>query len=216
MFPFMHPTTIMLAGPTGCGKTQLLVRVLRERMIEPFPEKIVWVYAEWQPAYNVLAADKSLPTIQFVKGFNDELYETFDANCRNLLVLDDQMENANAHRKSASITKYFTQGSHHRNLTVIYIVQNLFSQQSTTRTISLNSHYLITFKNMRDRAQVGHLAQQMYPTNRKFLMEAFIDATSIPYGYLVIDVHPNTFDDYRIRSDIFNTNPSPAFYVPRI
>ena len=216
MFPFLHPTTIMLAGPTGCGKTQLLVRALRERMIEPFPERIVWVFAEWQPAYEVLVADTSLPTIEFIKGFNDELYETFNVKSRNLLVLDDQMENANAHRKSASITKYFTQGSHHRNLTVIYIVQNLFSQQATTRTISLNSHYLITFKNMRDRAQVGHLAQQMYPNNRRFLMEAFIDATRIPYGYLVIDVHPTTFDDYRIRSDIFNTNPSPAFYVPRI
>jgi hypothetical protein len=33
MIPIKHPTTMLLAEPTGCGKTQLLLRILRERMI---------------------------------------------------------------------------------------------------------------------------------------------------------------------------------------
>ena len=40
-----------------------------------------------------------------------------------------------------TLVKLFTKGSHHRNLTVIYIVQNVFDKGKYSRTISLNSHY---------------------------------------------------------------------------
>ena len=38
-------------------------------------------------------------------------------------------------------------------------------------------------------------------------MESFQDATSQPYGYLLFDLHPSTPDDYRLRSNIFNSFP---------
>ena len=47
----------------------------------------------------------------------------FDVNKRNLVVFDDQMIYA---RKDKRIVNLFTCGSHHRNLSLIYIVQNLF------------------------------------------------------------------------------------------
>ena len=50
--------------------------------------------------------------------------------------------------------KPFSRGSHHRNLSVIYIVLNLFYQEKDSRSISLNSHYLILFKNPRDKLQI--------------------------------------------------------------
>ena len=49
--------------------------------------------------------------------------------------------------KDKRILNIFTRGSHHRNLSIIYIVQNLFYQGKDSRSISLNSHYLILFKN---------------------------------------------------------------------
>ena len=66
-------------------------------------------------------------------------------------MLDDQMIDAS---KDKSIVNLFTRGSHHRNLSVIYIVQNLFYQEKDSRSISLNSHYLILFKNPRDKLQI--------------------------------------------------------------
>ena len=48
------------------------------------------------------------------------------------------------------------------------------------RTISLNAHYLILFKNPRDASQINHLAKQMYPTKSKFMVEAYRDATLPP------------------------------------
>ena len=49
----------------------------------------------------------------------------FDVNERNLILFDDQMIDAS---KDKRIVNLFNRGSHHRNLSVIYIVQNLSHQ----------------------------------------------------------------------------------------
>ena len=53
----------------------------------------------------------------------------------------------------------FTKGSHHSNLSVLHLVQNVFDKNKHTRTISLNAHYLVIFKNPRDASQVTHSAR---------------------------------------------------------
>ena len=50
-----------------------------------------------------------------------------------------------------SLTTKGSSGSHHRNLSVIYTVQNLFHQGKGNRSKSLNSHYLVLYKNPRDK-----------------------------------------------------------------
>ena len=99
--------------------------------------------------------------IEFVKGIPTVLEHDsyFDVNKRNLIVFDDQMIDAS---KDKRIVNLVTRGSHHRNLSVIYIVQNLFHQGKGSRSISLNSHYLVLFKNPRDKLQILTLAKQMY------------------------------------------------------
>jgi len=132
-----------------------------------------------------------------------------------MVVLDDQMENENAHSKGgSSIAKFFTQGSHHRNLTVVYIVQNLFHQSKAMRTISLNSQYVVLYKNPRDKQQIECLGRQMFPNNPRFLTASFEDATKKPYGYLVIDLRPETPESYRIRTDVFDSSGQ-TVYVPK-
>jgi hypothetical protein len=66
----------------------------------------------------------------------------------------------------------FTRGSHHQNFGVILLTQNLFQKGPHTRTISLNSHFIVTFNNPRDKSQIYHLARQMYPTSSLFLVDA--------------------------------------------
>ena len=104
------------------------------------PERIVWSYSQWQPVYTTMLV--AIPHIEFVKGIPTALEQDsyFDVNKRNLIVFDDQMIDAS---KDKRIVNLFTRGSHHRNLSVIYIVQNLFHQGKGSRSISLNSHYLV-------------------------------------------------------------------------
>ena len=98
----------------------------------------------------------------------------------NLIVIDDQMIEAG---KDNRIVNLFTKRSHHRNLSVIYMVQNLFYQGKGNR-----SHYLVLFKNPRDKMQMLTLAKQMYPGRTDFYLKQYEEAVRRPYGYLLIDL----------------------------
>ena len=106
-------------------------------MIDQAPERIIWCYSQRQNAYTQLLM--MIVKIEFVKGIPESLENDsyLDVNKRNLIVIDDQMTEAG---KDNRIVNLFTKGSHHRNLSVIYIVQNLFHQGKGNPSISLNSH----------------------------------------------------------------------------
>jgi len=101
------------------------------------------------------------------------------------------------------VTKIFTRVSHHMDVSVQYLTQNLFFGGKQSRTIALYAHYLVLFKNLRDATQVAHLARQMYPGKSKFLIEAFRNATAQPYNYLLLDLKADTEDKYGVRANIF-------------
>ena len=95
----------------------------------------------------------------------------------------------------------FTQGTHHRCVSVILITQNLFPRGKHARTIALNTWYLVLMKNLRDTSQVSVLGRQLYPGKTKGFMEAYQDA--LTHGYMVVDMSPHAENQYRIRTRIF-------------
>ena len=143
----------------------------------------------------------AMPNIEFVKGIPTALEQDsyFDVNKRNLIVFDDEMIDAS---KDKRIVNLFTRGYHHRNLSVIYIVQNLFHQGKGSRSISLNSHYLVLFKNPRDKLQILTLAKQMYPGQTDFFLNQYEEAVKRPFGYLLIDLKTTTQDNCRLRTNV--------------
>ena len=149
----------------------------------------------------------AMPHIEFVKGIPTALEQDsyFDVNKRNWIAFDDQMIDAS---KDKRIVNLFTRGSHHRNLSVIYIMQNLFHQGKGSRSISLNSHYLVLFKNPRDKLQILILAEQMYPGQTDFFLNQYEEAGKKPLGYLMIDLNTTTQDNCPLRT---NNLPSEGF-----
>ena len=57
---------------------------------------------------------------------------------------------------------------------------------------------------------VANLARQMYPGKSTLMVEAFKNATSAPYGYLLIDLKQEIDDKLRLRTGIF---PGDVQYV---
>ena len=92
-----------------------------------------------------------------------------------LIVIDDLM-----HRvvQDKEMELLFTQGTHHRCVSVILITQNLYPGGKHARTIALNTWYTVLMKNLRDVSQVGILGRQLYPGRGK----AFMKASSIRDG----------------------------------
>ena len=84
----------------------------------------------------------------------------------------------------------------------MYLTQNIFPPGKFSRNISLNSHYMIAFRNPWDALGFSVLARQMCPNDTKFVLDAFNDATEKNYGYLLMDLHQLTPEDFRFRTNI--------------
>ena len=103
------------------------------------------MYSEYQPDYDMIC--ERYLNIEFEKKWRAKIFDSLSTEQRNILVLDDQMGVASL---STSVADLFTKGSHHWNLTVIYLVQYVYNQGNSQRTISLNSHYSVVFRYSRD------------------------------------------------------------------
>ena len=194
-----HPCSILLAGSSGSGKS-LLASYLVERKDELFvppPEKVVWCYSKWQTLYDDLKEKGSVD--YFVEGL--EGYKVHIDGRPLLLVIDDLQREAS---QTCAVAELFERGSHHDNITLIYITQNVFNQSKMSRDISLNTHYLFLFKNPRDMTQIRTLAAQCCPQNYKFVVEAYNKACQIPYGYLMFDFRQDSPDILRYRTDLLS------------
>jgi hypothetical protein len=204
---FKHPCTVLVAGPTSCGKTTFVKDLILSDNLQPPPEEIYWIYNEHQPALVSALGHK----VQFLEGVPEELEDIVRRPCRKLVVLDDSM---NEIEKDVRISKLYTRGSHHNDTSVIVVVQNLFHQGKCMRNISLNSHYICLFKNPREVGQITRLASQMYTPNlRHFMVDAFKKATSKPHGYLLCDLRPETEELQRLKANVMDDYPT--VFVPQ-
>ena len=186
-----HPFTCIVSGPTGCGKSVFVFKMLHnlKEMVVPLPHKVIYCYGEYQSGFA------KYPWIEFHEGLPKS--EMFDGT-PTLVVIDDLMNETND-----MVANLFTKISHHRSVSVIYITQNIFHKNKQSRTMSLNTHYMVLFKSPRDAGQIAVLGRQLYPEHNKFLVDAFKDATSTPHSYLLLDLRPETGEHYRVRASIF-------------
>jgi hypothetical protein len=142
-----------------------------------------------------------MPGIEFNEGIPEDIGEVdyLDISQHNLIILDELMAQ---YGKDKRISDLLTKGSHHRNLSIIYIVRNIFHQGKAMRNISLNAHYIVLFKSPRDKQQASMLARQINPGRVQEFMRSYEDATSRPHGYLMLDLKPTTSNKDRLKTNI--------------
>jgi hypothetical protein len=202
-----HPFNMIVAGPSQSGKTEFVKRLIdrSKEMVNNPPEQILFYYAEWQPSYKGLVGK-----VKFIEGLPNALP---DGKERTWIILDDLMSEMES---SKQISLLFTRGTHHRNCSVVLIMQNFFHKGREVRTITLNAHYIALFKNPRDKSQISSLARQLYPNDVNFLQEAYDLSTSEPHSYLFLDLKQDSPETMRVRSNIFSENGKPpAIYISK-
>lgn len=125
--------------------------------------------------------------------------ETFNDGIHRLIIIDDQMDEC-----GDDVVALFTRGSHHFNVSIILLTQNLFFANPKFRTMSLNAHYLLVFKNPRSFDQVICLSKQVAPGKSKFFLEAVADGCQKPHSYMLFDMTQGCPDQLRLRANIFH------------
>ena len=186
------------------GKTTFTLNLLKnaESLFKPSrPGFTILIYETWQSCYDIML-EKKLINLS-IKGFEniDYLKELFEENKDKggtLIVVDDQMQ-----KIDYNLVNIFTIYSHHLKVTCLLLTQSLFLSNEIYRIISLNSNYIVLMKNTRDSSSVSILAKQTHPFKTRFVTDAYINATTDPYSYLVMDLRQETPEIIRLRGDIF-------------
>lgn len=207
------PFTLIVSGPSSSGKTSWTCHLLNNLnyMVDKPIHKIVWCYAEENAVRSVQkCVDPRLP-LKFNKGIPDNF--TNDENRSILYVIDDLMLES----YTKQICSLFTRGSHHNNLSIILINQNVFHGSRYCRDISLNAKYMCIFHSPRDGNQFRYLAQQILPEAASSLYNVYKSITQEkPFSYLFIDLTQKAHHLLRFRTNIFDKNHSVVYCTPEL
>ena len=213
--PFLASSTICVSGCSQSGKTTFVAKLLKHlsaMFTGSTPKKVLYCFSLYQPLFDDI--QQTVPDITFQQGIPtlEELDCYIKDNDKDLILILDDLIHDIVQCKETQLL--FTQYAHHRNITIIYMTQNLFMQGKYARTIALNTHVYVVFRNFRDASSIKTLAQQINPGRPQHLTDAFQDATSCKYGYLVIDLGPHTNDKLRLRTNIFPDDKT-VIYLPK-
>lgn len=214
LLPLKPCSSLIISGSTGAGKTTFLLRLLQHLhgiYVEDAPSHVLYCYGIYQPLYEEF---ERLPYVTLHKGLLtvEELDDFTSDRQHKVVVLDDLMQKV---IKSDEMELLFTQGCHHRRISVIFVTQNLLPQGKNSRTIALNAWYLCILKNLRAASQIAYLGRQIFPHHPKFLLESYEDTIKTPFNYLFVDLSPHAEDKYRVRSKIF-PGENTEIYQPKV
>ena len=192
---FKSPVTMILSGCTRSGKTSFVKRMLQnlDVLFDVAPRKVYYFYgvysADFQNEHNA--------SVTFIEGLPNDFSTYAAPDSHTLIVIDDLQSEA---ASSQAVEKLFTRESHHRNISVCLLLQNIFYQGKIMRTLALNSHVLVLFKNPRANSQLKILQSQL---GLKHIVHAYNDVMTKPYAYLIIDASPDSNPLYQLRTNIF-------------
>ena len=150
---------------------------------------------------------KEIENLEFVRGVNFEFIDSLKSNCtKYLLIFDDSCEEICYSNVFVDVA---TAGKH-RGLSTIYIKHNFFHQSKLGRDVELQNTHIVLFKSPLDVMQVTTLITQLGLGSE--LVDWHRDATSVPFGHLLIDLSPRT-DDRLLYCTNTESIP-PKFFIP--
>lgn len=200
--PFKSNSSILIVAPTNSGKSTLVTDILKykQQLFDDPPLRIMFCYRYTQSIFEDLTATHA-PQIDFHFGLpsEDEIDAFSHPDEHRLIVLDDLATDI---INSSVIENLITGACHHKRLTTVITLQNLFPRGKIARTIFLNSTYIILFENFRDKRQIKLFGERLYPQKSDIFLSIFSDAIRRKWGYLLIDLASSTHDNLRLRTDI--------------
>jgi hypothetical protein len=112
------------------------------------------------------------------------------------------------------LANFFTRRSHHSNISIVFIVQNLF--EKNMKIVRDYTHYIFLLNSPSAALQVRSLGSQIFPENSlKFFLDSYKQSVvDKKFGYLLIDLHPASDALLRLRTDLFKESEFPTIFLP--
>ena len=188
---FQRPAKVIVSGPSMSGKTTIVRYILDNNLITPPPKFVYWIsesaVPDKNPNYNYIHS--AIPEDDFLENLYDAA-----------VVLDDCQASA---RDSDMVSKLFRRLSHHNQLIVFLIVQNLSFSGKCALDTRRNCDYYILFKNPADADQYRRFQSKFELTKNDISLNRMIQhiTKSNPHFCLIVDLRFSTPEVVRYRID---------------
>ena len=150
---------------------------------------------------------KEIENLEFVQGVHFEFIKPLKNNgTKYLLFFDDSC----AEFGNSNDFAHLATAGRRRGFSIIYTKHNFFHQSILGRDVELQNTHIVLFKSPRDVHQVATISLLLGLGS--LLVDWYRDATSVPFGHLLIDFSPRTDD--RLRYCTNSGNIPSKFYVP--
>jgi hypothetical protein len=188
-----------MAGSTGCGKTNLMIHLLKEKQLLNYADVYVYSSTLYQPSYEYLKnyyeilekfiEDKTGKLVKLSNFFDadDEIVDpsTLDKDKNHIMIFDDVML-----KDQTVIKEYFCKGRHN-NINVFYLCQSL--HKISKHCIRENANMFVLFK-QDDKAlkyfHETHISGDMdFDEFRRFCQKAW----DKKYSFVVINIWDDAY-----------------------
>ena len=196
---FSHPARVIIAGYSNSGKSVICGELIKKYNFAF--DYILYCGTDEHPLQN----DSELKDKIIV---SQDILNPFDYSSLTdkgiLLILDDCFIEA---VQTKFVVDAFTKGRH-KNISIIFITQNLFQPGKFSRSIALNCSHYILMRN-RDLSQVENLGRQIFgKCKSKEFLNIYQKAIEYnKFGYLLIDLSPHTPQQLMLRTNITDETP---------
>lgn len=195
---------ILICGASGSGKTTFVFDLLRhgERLFSDVNSlrNVIFFYQKWQPMYEENASlvrefCNQPPSLDII----EDKTAAFQSS---IVILDDALP-----KLDSDLYSLFLVDARHSGITVIFLSQSIFAQQKIYREISLNSNYVVLFKNPRSMKQIANFVLQCASSNgqSEVIWKIIKKVYEKPYSYLFLDFSQKSDENIKYRTDIFNS-----------
>ena len=201
-FHFYKPVRAIFSGSSQSGKTYLIGKILENQM-QLFGsefEQIIYFYPEYLDECPVQWHTSIKTPISYQPGFprKSDILETPEGS---LLIIDDNMKKV---VESELMRQFFNVISGKRNLSIIVVTQNYFTQGKFSRDIRNSSNIVCLFRNCAD-ATLNIRVARAFKLEKAYQAAENETFSNAVYPYIFIDQSQRSqLSSYRVYSDILS------------
>ena len=192
-----------------------MVNLLKEvhRTVDREVDSVLLCYKCHQKVYSDLK--KSMPNLILFEGVpnEDQLNQWMNAYDCKIMIFDDQLGTIEKREYREYYTDLVRVYAHHKNLSVWFLVQNLYTAKTDTlRVITNQTFYTFLFTMPRGMTSLAILGKQILRGGNETFFKIYQKVSREPYSPLIVNTHPAVANKGLLLSSGFLKNQQYTVY----
>lgn len=198
------PFSFVLCGASSTGKSTWLKNFLLniDRLTTSRIDHIILLVGSTDNTLTILKESFGERMLILTQIDQLENHVNHNKEVSQFIILDDLQDSVVEHDL---VTDIYTKHSHHDNISIAVILQDVFLKGSNRLTIFRNANHLVIFRSPLDNSVLQLLARRISGSGIKSNeIVKLIEIATKKYGYLFVTGHVRSDPNLLFRTDLFN------------